>query len=396
MAPENSAKINEASQLRPHLPAGLYYFDNLESVAESQRGIKLLREMIQIPGIRILASSRVTLDGVLGSSIFVGKLDTASAVKLFLKCWSGFSAPDAQELNEFVDKQLGGHALSITLLSRLGRAYSWQALQQQWFKQGTAIAKSRKASDRLDSLEISFALTAKLLAEEPGALNLWQFAALFSDGFDEETLNMWCEISGHSQARIALFDHHLLINTNGCITMLPPIARFASGHTAIADSEYAFDWNNARKYAYHYFLDLSRNASKIISDDVNVESRIKSSQQLWAIDQLLSTDINFSSPDIELIKRLHSQLRNVYSFNVLAGQAVLGRVNQLIGDALSKKLLGDLERRLGNVDQARGHYDHAIELYQKEQDQLGLANALQALGDLESRLGNVDQARGHY
>ena len=397
LSPETIAQFSEVSQLRQHLPSGLYYLDNLESVAESLGGKQLLRELSQMPGIRLLASSRVTLDGVLGRGIPIGRLDTDSAVKLFLKCWTGNNTPGTKEVNEFVDQQLGGHALSITLLARLGRAYSWQTLQQLWHEQGTTFAESRKPSDRLDSLEISFNLTVKLLAEEPGALALWQFAALFPEGFDEETLNLWGKISGHFQARVTMAEHHLLSINEDRITMLPPIARFALDHTAPVDStENSFDWDAARNFAYNYFIAISHNASNIISNDKNIHSRFKSSQQLWAIEQLYKTDMAFGSPNGKLVQRLHQQLQNVYSFNVLAGQALLKRVHQMVGDALSDRLLGDLESRLGNVDQARVHYDHAIELYQKEQDQLGLANVYQELGDLLLAADRIEEALPFY
>ena len=58
--------------------------------------------------------------------------------------------------------------------------------------------------------------------------------------------------------------------------------------------------------------------------------------------------------------------------------------------------LGDLERRLGNIDEARTHYDAALPLYRTERDRLGEANVLKSLGDLENRLGNIDEARTHY
>ncbi len=58
--------------------------------------------------------------------------------------------------------------------------------------------------------------------------------------------------------------------------------------------------------------------------------------------------------------------------------------------------LGELESRLGEIDQARTHFEQAMELYRGERDQLGLANAMQSLGDLESRLGEIDQARTHF
>ena len=67
----------------------------------------------------------------------------------------------------------------------------------------------------------------------------------------------------------------------------------------------------------------------------------------------------------------------------------LGRANAL-------RSLGDLERRLGQVDSARNHFTQALDLYAKEQNDLGRANTLQSLGDLEHHLGEVDSARSLY
>lgn len=44
--------------------------------------------------------------------------------------------------------------------------------------------------------------------------------------------------------------------------------------------------------------------------------------------------------------------------------------------------LGELERRLGRLDEARALYGRALSLYERLQDGLGQANTLQALGDL--------------
>ena len=70
-------------------------------------------------------------------------------------------------------------------------------------------------------------------------------------------------------------------------------------------------------------------------------------------------------------------------------QAGLGQANTLLA-------LGDLERRLGRPDEARGLYDRALALFEKEQAGLGQANTLLALGDLEGQLGRPDEARGLY
>jgi tetratricopeptide (TPR) repeat protein len=67
-----------------------------------------------------------------------------------------------------------------------------------------------------------------------------------------------------------------------------------------------------------------------------------------------------------------------------------------LGEANTLKSLGDLERRLGQLDQARQQHDKALPLFRAESDRLGEANTLQSLGDLERHLGQLDQARQHY
>ena len=74
--------------------------------------------------------------------------------------------------------------------------------------------------------EYPLTLRSGCLADEPGALNLWQFIALFS-GNDEEVLDLWEEISGDLNARVTIADHFLFSFSDGGIFMLPPIARYA-------------------------------------------------------------------------------------------------------------------------------------------------------------------------
>lgn len=385
-------RINDVEALRPYLRDGLYYLDNLESVAESEGGIETLRALAQIPGVRVLASSRVPLDGVLGASIPVERLDAESSVRLFQRCWTGSGNPDENELRCFVDKELGGHALGITLLARLGRAYGWEKLQKHWHEEGTALAKARKSTGRLDSLDISFALTARRLSGEAGALDLWQFAALYPSGFDEESLDRWESVSGNMGARRALIDYHVLTLVDGNLSMLPPIARYAMDN----NSSGIFNWESARRKAYDYFISLSEHASDTASSDENIEARTRCGAQLWAIAQLFAADARSGSPSLDHIRRLHLRLTNVYTFNALPGLAALRRTKRLLGDGLSEHLLGDLESLLGNVDQARAHYDEAVQLYKKEQAKLGLANVYQSMGDLLMTQGKLDEALDFY
>ncbi|WP_211342016.1 SEFIR domain-containing protein, partial [Chlorobaculum thiosulfatiphilum] len=56
-------RIETVEQLRRFLPEGVYYLDNLEHVAESLGGRQMLRDLARLPSVRVLASSRVVLDG---------------------------------------------------------------------------------------------------------------------------------------------------------------------------------------------------------------------------------------------------------------------------------------------------------------------------------------------
>lgn len=53
-------------------------------------------------------------------------------------------------------------------------------------------------------------------------------------------------------------------------------------------------------------------------------------------------------------------------------------------------------RALGNPDEARKLYEQVIELYQKEQAGLGLANVWQSVGDLERENGEFKKALDIY
>ena len=114
----------------------------------------------------------------------------------------------------------------------------------------------------------------------------------------------------------------------------------------------------------------------------------------WASDhepllfsQLLERSFQF------LLVRGQSALLETYLPKAVAAAAAVGDKRQ---QANLLQSLGDLESRLGNIDQARGHYDAALPLYRAERARLGEANLLRSLGDLERGLGNIDQARGHY
>ena len=406
LADKTLETINTVEDLSPHLLAGLYYLDNLETYAEAAApdSIPSLTRLLEVPDLQVLASSRETLQRLLrsGHEIKVTKgLEEDDAAKVFLGIWSG-KAPDAGELRAFVREKLGGHPLSIVLLAQLGGDYSWARLREVWETEGPNITHSN--DDHLNSLLFSFSLTRDVLDKTPGALDLWQFAALFYEPFDEETLNTWESVSEFMLARQALTRYHILLRDDAGFTMLPPMAHYALAkeHLGIPAST-PFSWDSACKLAYGYFFKLSLLASETASSEENIRSRHRITQQLSTIGHLWECDFLSDMADRDESTKLHRQIGNCYQFDVVVGQALLRWRYENSRDALTCLLLGNLERRLGAVDAARRLYQEAISLYEKERDDLGRANVCQALGDLwlaenepQKALSFYEPARGLY
>jgi tetratricopeptide (TPR) repeat protein len=410
LSTEARASIKNVDQLSNYLPSGLYYLDNLEGVAEADGGINVLRQLSQIPGVRLLASSRLSLDGVLGKGIELDRLDSSSSTELFLKCWSGKNIPDENEVSTFVEEQLGGHALSITLMARLGRAYSWERLNELWHEKGTALAAARSAEDqRLDSLDLSLKLTQDALAPVSGALDLWQFAALFPEGFDEDTLSLWESISGFDQARLALADYHILNISAERITMLPPVARYALGvNRRVFTLEqttrsqnlaklgvdsydiFSTNWISAKKIAYQYFENIIRNSKRERGIDGVFEAKLDA--QLVAIEQLMLRDFKSETPEIDIIVEITRDLRDAFNRNTLKGWGILKLVHSWVTDGNVTYTLARMEDRLGNRDEARGLYKKAMQHYTEKGDKFGMASVYVSTGEWWARAGDINLA----
>jgi tetratricopeptide (TPR) repeat protein len=109
--------------------------------------------------------------------------------------------------------------------------------------------------------------------------------------------------------------------------------------------------------------------------------------------------------DLTLFAQL---LDAIESFLMNRGQSALlktyfpkgiAAAKQMGNDYRSANLLksfGDLESRLGNIDEARKHYDAALPLYRREQDRLGEASIYMSLGDIFIEQKKWVEARTYY
>ncbi|TKC86905.1 alpha/beta fold hydrolase [Trinickia terrae] len=389
-------EITSFDQLTPILKPGLYYLDNLESVAEKAEGVELLRKLQQRNGVRLLASSRVDLAGATSQPIRIDVLPLEAAIQLFRKLWVPNVPLPADALEQFVLKDLGCHALSVTLMARLGHSYSFDEIVSRWKDVGVAFAKDLAADSRLDSLPISLRLTRDALAAQPGALQLWTLAALFPEGIETTLVTQFQQTAGWpDEARQALSRHHVWELRGKRFHLLPPVARFALDEAATSSREDI--WLEVRPVAFDFFLELAKAVGEIASTDESLRARAQLLDTFDALHRLIFLELHRETPEVETIERLVLRLANQFQFRPVLSVEILRACWPHMKDPSRAFVsLGGLEERLGRPDEARKLYSRALELFELQQDELGQANTLLPLGNLERRLGRPDQARALY
>lgn len=216
-------------QLKTLLPPGLYFLDNIGSLAESEDGGRMLAAMRDAPGVRLLASSRRALPADFGQRIEIDALPKASALLLFRDLWSGGDVlPVDTVLAQFVDGELQRHALSICLVARLGDFFAYEEVVRRWRQHHVAALED--AGNRLST---SLRLTNEALSMRAGALPMWTFAAGFPNGVDEKGLEKFEPDGLALSATREFLQHHRILERRGNrYHVLAPLARFALGVAA--------------------------------------------------------------------------------------------------------------------------------------------------------------------
>jgi len=395
-----ATQLNELktfSDLLPHLPHGLYYLDNLEGLAESAEGQQALRALKDLPGIRILASSRVSLTAIMGNPIIIGALPDEAAVRIFRQLWTGREAlPSDAQLRSFIVDQLGLHALTITLTARLGDCFSYAELVRRWSVHGAQTASDPQNSEsREGSLSFSLRLTAEALKVHDATLELWTAAALFGSGVPEQVLRQIELIGEWPEARTWLVRHNVISRRDERWHLLPPLARFALD-AAISETD-GFSWSAASTPVKSIFSDAILNADSIASTPQSLASRAWLLANFDTLHHLIIREISAGSADKKWLQESHDRLINQYQFRgVLSRELLAALLPHLSRPASALQSLGQLESLLGRPQEARDLYGRALKLYDQERSSIGQANTLQALGDLEGRLGNLNDARALY
>ncbi len=301
---------------------------------------------------------------------------------------------------------LGGHALALEIaaaqVGKLSRVATVVQGLEQGIGQGTLSGLKLASSDERDeNLERSFALSYEYMS--PGQQRLFRLVGIFAEEAPitvAAAAYLW-GMEDDTMAQKALYE-------------LTDLALLSETETSSGDSAIFRMHSLLRIYAqalleHHQELTTASHAHAQFFTALSWQA-ISSSPQKYEILDLHTPDLlaalrwsarRDSSSLSRLIEPLGDFLR-------IRGQSVLleiylpqalAAIDPAVDGRLAANVLqslGNLERRLGQIDDARGHYDAALPLYRAERDRLGEANVLQSLGDLESRLGQIDDARGHY
>lgn len=386
----------------------LLYLDNLEDILRDDGACNVLTQLVALPRVRFLASSREHLEQF-GRDIPIRELDLESAVKLFLREWNK-SVPDrplndSPELREFVDRDLDCHALSIVLVAAQAfQVASLKELRARWQAQATQLAKLSRRHDKLSSLEVSLARSLDAVQSESAyAVTLWGLGALFPEGmspvaFDAVTQAFAAE---KYDARKTLLRLNIVRVENETLQILAPLRQFILEKAK--QGEAGLNLDDLLKTALAYLADLAVAAQQ-------TELGADGTSRGIALDRLFPEFPNLSecmnlavqrgNAWAEPLGQLSRVLQNTYQFRALLSIEILRallplqqQANRAADTAHSAMLLGDLEKRLGEIDPARQHYQHAIQLFTTERANLGLANVYLMLGLLERQQSQLDTAR---
>ena len=399
----------------------LVYLDNLEDVLGDGGARSALAQLVALPHVRVLASSRAQLEQ-LAHNIPLRELDLDAAVKLFVSEWQKSASDNplpvpppsptgaGNELREFVDEDLDCHALSIVLVAAQAyQAASLRELRERWNQDASRLAQIAGGRDKLSRLDVSLARSLAAVQSESEsaiALTLWGLGALFPEGMAPAAFNAVTQsFAGEKfKAREILLRLSIIRVENDTLQILAPLRQFVLAKAK--QGEAGLDADALLNTALGYFAELAMAAQQTELGDAATERGT-------ALDRLLPEFPNLRECMVlaaqrgmewaEPLGELSRALQNSYQFRALLSIEILRALlplqqeaNRATDAAHSFMLLAMLENRLGEIDPARTHYQHAIQLFTNERDNLGLANTLQSLGDLELALKHFQQADVDY
>ena len=401
--------------LRPFLRKSdtLLVFDNVESVTDAQidsdRVAEAIGEFASYPTVSLVLTTRITVlpTDVVFERIGVPPLDEHAAWEAFSTVYGNVESSGAERLRDLLF-QLDHHPLSINLLAQAGVQNEWtpSELEEAWERERTRILHLHRPGRNVSKIQ-SLSVTIELSLHSPTIQSLGEDArevmraiAFLPRGVNRSKL---LEIFPSVENIREIFDtlgrmSLTLRSEDGFVTMLAPIRLHMS-----ADEDCSVLLSDLQAY-YYAELDTSSELSPgdegfeqtrwICSEDDNVE-------------RLINHFLISSSSDHDAIMEAATACENF--LHLLYAQkprrTILGPLVEKIPDdddelAVAKawclRRLGELERYLGDLAEARELLSDAQELFQHEGMRNPAANCLLQVARIDRDLGEYVEAERQF
>lgn len=382
---------------------GVLYLDNLEDVLDDAAARARLRQLATAPHLTMLASSREVLQQS-AHDIALPELELDAAALLFRDQWQA-PLDDSPELRAFLKQDLGQHALSIVLVAAQRSHYpTLGAVRAAWQQQRTQLARLKDGADKLTNLDVSISLSLDAVRRDSeAAVTLWGLCAFFPEGMSQTAFERVTDSFADqaTPARHVLVDLSVAqLDPNRTLTMLAPLRQFVLEQAQAGRN--GLDPDALTEIGLHYFSALIVAAKQYeLGDDTAARGATLDAllPEFPNLREFMCLTAPRSAEWLAQISALSRLLQNLYQYRALISIEILRTLLPLqiqagrdLDTAFTIETLGDLERRLGAIDDARTHYEQAIALYRQERDNLGLANSFLRVAILDRESGNLERA----
>lgn len=372
----------------------LLVLDNCEHVVGTVAAL-LDRVLSSCPGVRVLATSRISL-ALPGEQLFrVLPLDEESAVELFVDrvgLVTGHVFDDAdRERAARICRRLDCLPLAVELAAPWARVLTPADILQRLDTTLPLVSGTASAIAHQQTMEATIAWSCRLLS--PREQLLFDRLSVFVDGFGLDAAEAVADTGTELLAQLtALVDHSLVLaepDDQGAMRyrMLEPVRQYAAA--ALADGEEADVVR--RRHAEHYLAVARRcddglggpNGSVFVDTLRREEGNLMAAVS-WARRQ-----------PSDLALRLVTRLASYWSYGGYVRDART-RVEGLLEQGASPRLratvlfrLGRLAYRQSDYDAARAYHQEQLSLARDLGDELDAARALRSLGLVVSALGDT-------
>jgi tetratricopeptide (TPR) repeat protein len=248
------------------------------------------------------------------------------------------------------------------------------------------------------SLHIALHMSYEVVKNNAHALRLWGMLYYLPGSMSGELLDQIVDSSDDH------FDRKLAVKTllqNSLIKVVPLPDHKQDGYSMLSSIKgMAFEFSKAHRedaltFLHDAFASIYRKANQLDNSDRN-------HWHDFALD-CLSSVLGFlirTPVDDSRNRALLHLLGNYLQFSSVQALEVLRHYEKKISNRYFSAYVfyttGDLEKRLGQIEDALAHYAQAEALFRAEKANLGLANVLQSRGDLERAKNAIDQAIAFY